>query len=341
MDVIETTAHLTLRLSGPLRLLHPDGRNVTPPSLKAQGILALLATSPALRRPRAWLQDKLWSDSAPEQGAANLRQTTLRLRREVAAEPGWLVSGPGWIGLDPGRVAVALDPAPGEWGLAGEGPEFCEGLDIADPEFEDWIRDLRLAHEDRLARDRAARAPPCPADHHARAAGKRRRPAGAAGRAGPGQRRHDGRPRRDPRHRDRHRRGAPRRRRGADRGRGRRRDPARRRAPPEGQRHPHGRPRRPAGATERPRMGHADLGQQLHRKRIRRGTRRTGSLRQLRREGGLRDHARARPRRRGPERLDSARELQGPDGGVFVSTARPCADPTRSSRCRGDTRCRR
>ena len=160
MGVIETAAHLTLRLSGPLRLLHPDGRNVTPPSLKAQGILALLATSPALRRPRAWLQDKLWSDSAPEQGAASLRQTTLRLRREVAAEPGWLVSGPGWIGLDPGRVAVALDPAPGEWGLAGEGPEFCDGLDIADPEFEDWIRDQRLAHEDRLARTGPPALPP-------------------------------------------------------------------------------------------------------------------------------------------------------------------------------------
>ena len=153
-------ARLDLRLSGPLRLIGPHGRDLTPQGLKAQGILALLGTSRELRRPRAWLQDKLWSDSPPENGAASLRQTMLRLRRDVDAAPGWIVTGNGWIGLDRDRVAVALDPSPGEWSRARETPEFCEGLDIADPEFEDWIRDQRMAHEDRLARTPLPPTPP-------------------------------------------------------------------------------------------------------------------------------------------------------------------------------------
>ncbi len=155
-----------MRLVGPLRLSRRDGADVTPRTIKAQGLLALLGSAPPLRRPRAWLQDKLWSDRSPEHGAASLRQTVHRLRTAVGPDNDWLVSEPGWLGLDPARVFVALEPVAGDWEATGEPPEFCEGLDIADPEFEDWLRDNRLAFEDRLADEppppRAAPARPAP-----------------------------------------------------------------------------------------------------------------------------------------------------------------------------------
>lgn len=152
---------LTLKLVGPLRLLRrDDGIDVTPRSTNARGLLALVGTAPALRRSRAWLQDKLWSDCTAEHGSASLRQTIHRLRLAVGPPSGWLISEAGWIGLDPKRVCVQLEPEASDWEATGEPPEFCEGLDIADPEFEDWIRDQRLAFEDRLG-DRPAppRAP--------------------------------------------------------------------------------------------------------------------------------------------------------------------------------------
>ena len=91
---LDCTPELILRLVGPLRLSRRDGVDVTPRTLKAQGILALLGAAPALRRSRAWLQDKLWSDRAAENGGASLRQTVHRLRAAVGPDHGWLISDP-------------------------------------------------------------------------------------------------------------------------------------------------------------------------------------------------------------------------------------------------------
>ncbi len=156
---LDYTPELTLRLVGPLRLRRSDGVDVTPRTLKAQGLLALLGTAPGLRKPRAWLQDKLWSDHPAENGAGSLRQTVHRLRAAVGPDDAWLISDAGWLGLDPARVSVVLEPDAADWEANGDPPEFCEGLDIADPEFEDWLRDRRFAFEDRMA---ACGAPPAP-----------------------------------------------------------------------------------------------------------------------------------------------------------------------------------
>lgn len=148
---------LVLRLVGPLRLFGPDGEDLTPSNVKPQGLLALLGTSPNLRRARGWIQDKLWSNSPPEQGAQSLRQTVLRLRRALGPYEGCLVSERGWIWLLSDEVRVVRDPAEYDWRQTDEIPELFEGLDIHDPEFEDWARDQRLAFADRAeeARDRA------------------------------------------------------------------------------------------------------------------------------------------------------------------------------------------
>ena len=141
---------LELRLVGRMRLLRRDGVEVTPKGRKAQGLLALVGVAPELRRHRSWLQDKLWSDRPPEQGAASLRQELAGIRRALGEVSECLTTDGGWVALDPGRVRVRLDPDPADWELTGAPPEFVAGLDIADPEFEDWVRDQRAVFAERL-----------------------------------------------------------------------------------------------------------------------------------------------------------------------------------------------
>jgi TolB-like protein len=149
-DGIDTVVELELRLVGRMRLLRRDGVEITPKGRKAQGLLALLGVAPELRRHRNWLQDKLWSDRGPEQGAASLRQELAGLRRSLGEASVCLTTEGGWVALDPGRVRVKLDPDPDDWELTGAPPEFVAGLDIPDPEFEDWIRDQRAVFAERL-----------------------------------------------------------------------------------------------------------------------------------------------------------------------------------------------
>jgi hypothetical protein len=146
---VATDCELILDLAGPFRLWDAQGTDLTPRSRKAQGLLALVATSPSLRRSRPWLQDKLWSDRAPEQGSASLRQCLTEIRAMLRNHPGCLRTDSGWIALDPDRVRVNTRlPDPDEGGDV----EFLEGLDIPDPEFEHWLRDQRTCHAQGPAR---------------------------------------------------------------------------------------------------------------------------------------------------------------------------------------------
>jgi hypothetical protein len=140
---------LILDLAGPFRLRDTQGTDLTPRSRKAQGLLALVATSPGLRRSRAWLQDKLWSDRAPEQGASSLRHCLTEIRSMLGEHLACLTTVSGWIGLGPDRVLVNTSLLGRE---NGEAVEFLEGLDIRDPEFEHWLRDQRTFHAQRADR---------------------------------------------------------------------------------------------------------------------------------------------------------------------------------------------
>ncbi|WGH79591.1 hypothetical protein [Jannaschia ovalis] len=128
---------LRLHLTGPFRVETSDGELRTPVAAKAQGLLLLLALSPHGEHTRRWLQDKLWSDRAPEQGAGSLRQVLRQTR---------IAFGPEASILQADRQRVAIDLAAIEIVSEGHG-ELAEGLDARDPEFEDW-----------LAMERAARA---------------------------------------------------------------------------------------------------------------------------------------------------------------------------------------
>ena len=144
----ERTAEPTLflELVGPLCLRDATGTELTPKSRKAQGLLALIGAAPGLRRSRTWLQDKLWSDRGPEQGAASLRQCLTGIRVALGAHVDCLKTEGGWVAFDPGRVRVRTEPSERERGCDGE---FLEGLDIRDPEFEHWLRDQRMHYSER------------------------------------------------------------------------------------------------------------------------------------------------------------------------------------------------
>ena len=127
-------ARTKLHLAGPVSVIDAEGRDRTPYSMKARGILAVLGTARAYRVSRSKLQDKLWSDRSPEQGSASLRQALTEIRKRLGPMREILTSGPGWIGLDPDLLDVVLDPpadfVPGTF-------EFADDLDIRDAEFED------------------------------------------------------------------------------------------------------------------------------------------------------------------------------------------------------------
>ena len=141
----DSSDDLFLDLLGPLCLRDAAGVDLTPRGRKSQGLLALVAVSPALRRSRSWLQDKLWSDRPQEQGSASLRQCLTEVRASLGRHVDCLMTDRGWVALDPARVHVLAERDQAEL----DDVEFLEGLDIRDPEFEHWVRDQRMRHAER------------------------------------------------------------------------------------------------------------------------------------------------------------------------------------------------
>src|SRR6266699_1461288 len=103
---------LRIALIGAFRVLAPDGEDLTPRGRKARALLAILALTPTRRRSRPALQDKLWSDRGPEQGAASLRQTLTEIRRTLGeCYRNCLVSDLRGVGLAMDQVTIDLEMA--------------------------------------------------------------------------------------------------------------------------------------------------------------------------------------------------------------------------------------
>lgn len=132
-------ARVRIGLRGRFAVWSAAGQDLTPGGAKAQGLLALVATSADFSRSRRWLQDKLWSDRGREQGAGSLRQALTEIRRCLGPDAGVLRTDHHTIGLDRTQVAVIADGAGRD--------DFLEGIDVRDPEFEAWLRDERLRRE--------------------------------------------------------------------------------------------------------------------------------------------------------------------------------------------------
>lgn len=127
-------AKVRIKLCGQFRVESIDGSDLTPRSAKAQGLLAMLAAHPQHTRARIWLQDKLWSDRAREQGAASLRQALTEIRRSLGEHSEIFQSDRRTASLLADVIEVTRD----------HDGEFLEGLDVRDPEFDEWLRLERL-----------------------------------------------------------------------------------------------------------------------------------------------------------------------------------------------------
>src|SRR3954453_3274666 len=96
---------LRIYVVGAFRVLAQNGEDLTPRGRKARALLAILALTPTRRRSRPVLQDKLWSDRGPDQGAASLRQTLTEIRQAFGEHyRSCLVSDMRGVGLAEERV---------------------------------------------------------------------------------------------------------------------------------------------------------------------------------------------------------------------------------------------
>lgn len=134
-------AKVRIQVVGSFAVHGPAGEDCTPRGRKACAIIAMLALAPESKRSRSWLQDKLWSTRAPEQGAASLRQSIHEARLALGEEKDLLIADKFSLSLDRRRCIIDLDDEPAS--VAKTGAELLEGLDLGDDEFEDWLREQR------------------------------------------------------------------------------------------------------------------------------------------------------------------------------------------------------
>lgn len=129
-----------LKLFGVVRLLNPAGHDVTPRMAKTQGLLAYLAIAKGEPVHRTILQDLLWSDRMPQQGRDSLKKALSELRAcfsDTQANPLLTTGGP--VALDMAQIVLEGPELKG-----ARRPEFLEGIDIKDEEFNKWLLMQRL-----------------------------------------------------------------------------------------------------------------------------------------------------------------------------------------------------
>ena len=155
-DRMTLTKKFHLHLLGPFVLETIDGEDLTPKAQKSRALLSMLAVSPRGLRSRAWLRDKLWSDRYENRAAASLRQSLLDIRKTLGPHADTiLLTDKHTIGLDLRHIHVDALENPASLytrqmrKLCGE--HFLEGMDIRDPEFEEWLTIERQVWQERLA----------------------------------------------------------------------------------------------------------------------------------------------------------------------------------------------
>ncbi|TRW99416.1 hypothetical protein FNJ84_01705 [Paracoccus sp. M683] len=102
-------------------------------------MLAMLALDRDCRRNRRWLEAHLWSDRAQEQAMGSLRQALREIRKALGPHADCLRTDRDSVSI----TDLVIDEDQDRQALAA-GREFLEGMDVADQEFEDWLRDERM-----------------------------------------------------------------------------------------------------------------------------------------------------------------------------------------------------
>ncbi|MDA8586664.1 hypothetical protein N9L47_10430 [Rhodobacteraceae bacterium] len=129
---------LVITFTSLFRVTDDIGRDVTPRSAKARGLLAILALTRDMRRSRSWLRGKLWSASGPAQGSDSLRQALTEIRRALGPEADALFTDRRLVALDPDKVTINV-PAAG----TPEARDICGDIEVTDPEFQSWLDGVR------------------------------------------------------------------------------------------------------------------------------------------------------------------------------------------------------
>lgn len=139
---------ITITVLGPFLVRDGDGVALPLKGAKNQALLAMLALSPDMSRPRRWLEDKLWSTFGPEQASANLRQALSKLRHALGPAAEVIRADRSSVALNARAVTVDLHE---EVVPEDDRIELLQGIDVRDPEFEDWLRQERAALLSKLA----------------------------------------------------------------------------------------------------------------------------------------------------------------------------------------------
>jgi hypothetical protein len=126
---------LKITVCGPFAVTDSDGNDCMPAGIKEKALLALLAFAPDHRRPRIWLQNKLWSGRFPEQAGNSFRRALSNVRKALGDSVGMLKSD---------RTSVWIE---GDLELdfrteSGDGCELLEDVRVNDPEFRLWLSTL-------------------------------------------------------------------------------------------------------------------------------------------------------------------------------------------------------
>lgn len=142
-------SYFDLSLFGPLRLIGPDGGDRTPRGAKVQGMLAILTIARGRPMARATLQDKLWSDRDQVRGRDSLKKALSELRGCFGAEaPAVLRCEGQTVRLCMDRLRVDVFETGGTSPKSTlDRPMLLDGITIRDPEFEDWLREMRAAFD--------------------------------------------------------------------------------------------------------------------------------------------------------------------------------------------------
>src|SRR5262245_28718273 len=155
---------LSLTLFGGFRIQQPEsGDDVVIPIKKGQAVLAYLARRPRESHPRDKLATLFWGDMPQALARHNLRQALCVLRAALPGEPASIIrAAADDIALDADRVVVdaieferlaasdSLDDL--EAAAALYRGELLDGIAVAEPVFEDWLREERAElHEQALS----------------------------------------------------------------------------------------------------------------------------------------------------------------------------------------------
>lgn len=132
----------------------PEGEDLTPRGRKSRALLAHLLVAPE-PVPRDRLADLLWSERGQAQAFGSLRQAILELRDfapilEVDRHQVGLVRSALVTDLDSMRATIHRGDAGALASQLAEGSALLEGLDGADPAFDEWLRSIRSAQGESL-----------------------------------------------------------------------------------------------------------------------------------------------------------------------------------------------